>query len=435
MQNRAARILTAILILIPLYSSGQKSVNSPLARFNLGILEPAGSFRSLGMGGTGTAIRDNLNIYYLNPASYSSIDTNSFIFDFGIDYSVNIVTDGTNSDLSEDLNFDHFMMGFPISKRWGVALGLVPVSNGYYKIAEYMKEGDPGYDEVVGEYDSYHGGSGGFTNFFLGTGLNITKNFSAGVNMSFLFGSLRRFNEFDFADYVYTFQTNITEKLQMTGLGFDAGLQYTTSFKNDYFLNIGASFSSGKNCKSNYESIGTRYNIYSVSDTLAGFPVYDSTKAHLPGTIRAGVAFGKKNKYIASVEYVFSKWGDAEFQGSAGNLTNTHTLLFGAEYTPDRMSNYSFLKRIDYRAGAHIGNNYLIINENEVNEYGVSIGVGIPMKRRYASPAAFYSKFNFFADYTRKSLSGAPFTHKENYFTAGLSINMYDNWFFKRKYD
>jgi len=56
MQNRATGILIAILILIPLYSSGQKSVNSPLARFNLGILEPAGSFRSLGMGGTGTAV-------------------------------------------------------------------------------------------------------------------------------------------------------------------------------------------------------------------------------------------------------------------------------------------------------------------------------------------------------------------------------------------
>jgi hypothetical protein len=434
MQNRAARILTAILILIPLYSSGQKSVNSPLARFNLGILEPAGSFRSLGMGGTGTAIRDNLNIYYLNPASYSSLDTNSFVFDFGIDYSVNIVTDGTNSDLSEDLNFDHFMMGFPISKKWGVALGLVPVSNGYYKIAEYMYEGDPGYDETVGEYVSYHGGSGGFTNFFLGTGLNITKNFSAGVNMSILFGSLRRYNEYVFSDYYYTFQTNTTEQLKMTGIGFDAGLQYTASLKNDYFINIGASFNSGKNCGSTFESLTSRYNLYSTSDTIF-YSLNDSAKASLPGTIRAGVAFGKKNKFIASVDYVFSKWADAEFQGSAGYLTNTQTLLLGAEYTPDRMSNYSFMKRIDYRAGAHIGNNYLLLNDNEVNEYGVSIGAGIPMKRRYSSPAAFYSKFNFFIDYTSKSLSGAPFTHKENYYTIGLSLNMYDNWFFKRKYD
>ncbi|MCU0462427.1 MAG: hypothetical protein MUF36_10515 [Bacteroidales bacterium] len=430
MQNRAAKILSAILIFIPLYSSGQKSVNSPLARFNLGIIEPAGSFRSLGMGGTGVAIRDNLNIYYLNPASYSSLDTNSFVFDFGIDYGVNIVTDGTNDDLSEDLNFDHFMIGFPISKRWGIAAGLVPVSNGYYNIAEHLIEEDP-----IGEYSSYHGGSGGFTNFFLGTGLNITKNLSAGVNMSLLFGSIKRFNEFIFTDYAYTFQTNMTEKLQMTGIGIDAGLQYSTSLKNDYFLNIGASYNTGKHCKSIFESMAYRYNIYSSADTLPGFPIYDSTKAQLPGTLRAGLAFGKKNKFTLSLDYVYTNWANARITGSEGYLTNTHTFLLGAEYTPDRLSNYSYLKRIDYRIGGHIGNNYLLLNGYKVNELGASIGAGLPMKRRYASPAAFYSKFNFYIDYTRKSMTGAPFVHDENYFTIGLSLNLYDNWFFKRKYD
>jgi hypothetical protein len=422
MQNKVTRILTAILIFIPLYSSGQKSVNSPLARYNLGILEPAGSFRSAAMGGTGTAIRDNLTIYYTNPASYSSLDSNSFIFDFGIDYGVNILSDGTNTDLSEDLNFDHLIMGFPISRKWGLAIGLVPLSNSYYNIADHVNVGSPE------EYTSYHGGSGGFTNFFLGTGLNITKNLSAGVNMSMLFGSLRRYNEFDFKDYAYTFQTNITEKLQMTGIGLDLGLQYTAKIKDNYFLNIGTSYSTGKRCKSIYESITLRYNVYSAADTL-GLPVYDdSTKAYIPGTFRAGVAFGKKNKFVAALDYVYTRWQNATLPGSSGNLANTQTLSLGAEYTPDRLSNYSFLKRVDYRIGTHIGNNYLLIDGNKVNEFGASIGAGIPLRRTY-------SKINFYIDYTRKSVTGAPYIYNENYFTIGASINMYDFWFVKRKYD
>ena len=117
MQNRSAVILATILILIPLHSSGQKLINSPIARYNLGIIEPAGSFRSLGMGGTATALRDNLTIYFTNPASYSSLDTNSFIFDFGLDYGLNIISDGSKTDLSEDLNFDHIIIGFPIMKK------------------------------------------------------------------------------------------------------------------------------------------------------------------------------------------------------------------------------------------------------------------------------------------------------------------------------
>jgi hypothetical protein len=428
------RILLAIFIFIPLYSSGQKLVNSPIARFNLGILEPAGSFRSLGMGGVGTAFRDNTSIYFSNPASYSSLDTMSFIFDFGLDYGINLLSDGTSSDFSEDLNFDHLLIGFPISKKWGLAVGVVPVTNGYYNISETVREGDDGYDPITGEYTSFHGGSGGFTSFFLGTGLNITKNLSAGINMSVLFGSLKRYNEFDFTDYFYTFQTNMTEKYSMTGIGLDYGLQYTVPLKKDHFLNAGISYSSGKHCKSSHESIAFRFNAYSASDTLS-YTFNDSTKAYIPGTLRVGLAFGKKNKFVTGIDYVYTRWSKADFLDSEGYTRNTQTILLGAEYTPDMLSNYSFMKRINYRMGGHIGNNYLSFSGNKVNEFGASIGTGIPLKRKYSNPVSFYSKINFYFDYTRKSISGASFTYNENYFTFGLSLNTYDNWFIKRKYD
>ncbi|MDO9340493.1 MAG: hypothetical protein Q7T72_08210, partial [Bacteroidales bacterium] len=151
-------------------ATGQKLVNSPYSRFNIGTLEPAGSFRSLGMGGIGTSLRDNSSIYFSNPASYSSLDTNSFVFDFGLDYSINILSDGVSSFSSDDMNFDHLLLGFPVAKGWGVAAGIVPLSNGYYKLSESVLKNDPEYDPIVGEYSSYHAGDGGFTNFFLGTG-------------------------------------------------------------------------------------------------------------------------------------------------------------------------------------------------------------------------------------------------------------------------
>ena len=170
MLNKHTAIIFILILFPPYYSSGQKLVNSPYARFNLGLLEPAGSFRSMGMGGIGISMRDNNSIYFLNPASYSNIDTNSFVFDFGIDYSINLLSDGNSSFFSDDMNFDHLLMGFPVTKRLGIATGIVPLSNGYYKISESVLEGDPDYDPVTGEYTSYHSGEGGLTNFFLGTG-------------------------------------------------------------------------------------------------------------------------------------------------------------------------------------------------------------------------------------------------------------------------
>jgi hypothetical protein len=427
MQNKFLSVFITICIffLEPVY--GQKLVNSPLSRFNLGSMEPAGPFRSIGMGGIGAAIRDNSSICFSNPASYSSLDTNSFVFDFGLDYGINLLSDGTDKYFSEDLNFDHLLMGFPIARGWGIATGVYSLSNGFYKIIRTV----PGnVIDHTGEYIEYHAGEGSLTNFFIGTGLGITKNISAGINMSVLFGSLKRANQIDFTDDYNVFNTNSTEKLRLSGVNLDYGLQYTGKFKNDYFVNAGVSFSSGKHCKSDYEKMAFRYTSYgSSADTIPGtFISDDSTRAFIPGPLRAGLAFGKKNKFVAGIDYVTTKWSDAIISGAEGYLGDTKALLFGIEYIPDKYSNYSFVKRMEYRIGGHVEDNYLVLNGKQVKEFGMSLGVGIPMRRSY-------SKTNFFVDYTRKSVSTGTDPYLENYFTMGISLNLYDFWFIKRKYD
>jgi hypothetical protein len=422
MHKRLALLFLTVSSIIPLSVSGQKQVNSPFSRFNLGILEPAGSFRSLGMGGTGTAIRDNSSIFFSNPASYSSIDTNSFIFDFGVDYGWNLLSDGESHHSSGDMNFDHLLMGFPVSRKIGVATGLYNLSNGYYKISE------SGNDPIAGGYSSYHAGSGGLTSFFLGSGISITKNISAGVNMSLLFGSVRRTNELDFDDYSNVYHDNITETLQITGLNFDYGLQYTTPLKKNYFINAGVAVSTGKHYKSSYENLAFRFTAFGGSDTIpGGYQFDDTTRAYIPGTLRMGLAFGKKNKLTASVDMVMTKWSKAKFHDSEGHLGNTKGLYFGAEYIPEKYSNYSFLKRLEYRIGGHVEDNYLVLNGIQAKEFGASCGLGIPMR--------ILSKTNLFFDFTRKSYSGTTFSHYENYFTFGISLNLHDWWFIKPKYD
>ena len=328
---------------------------------------------------------------------------------------------------SEDMNFHHLMMGFPLTKGWGVALGIVPVSTGYYKLAETVLEGDPTYDPLVGEYKSTHTGSGGFQNLFLGTGIKINNHFSAGINMSILLGEISRTYQISFADYTNVYNSDETEKLHMTGINFDYGLQYTTAFKNDYFLNAGASVTTGKHYTANYGQLSYKYTVYSTQDTIS-YVSDDSTKAFIPGTLRLGVSFGKKNKFTAGLDFITTKWSKARMPGSSGYAADTRSLLMGIEYIPEKYSNYSLLKRMEYRIGGHIGDNYLKINGEQVKEYGVSFGLGVPMRRSY-------SRTNFFFDYTRKSGSGSNTPHIEDYITMGISLNLYDFWFIKRKYD
>jgi len=124
MRNKLALLFVIIFSYISFPLPGQKFVNTPFSRFNIGTLEPAGSFRSLSMGGIGTAIRDNSTIFFTNPASYSGFDTTSFLFDFGLDYSMTILKSETDTAYSGDMNFDHLLMGFPVMRGFGVAVGV-----------------------------------------------------------------------------------------------------------------------------------------------------------------------------------------------------------------------------------------------------------------------------------------------------------------------
>jgi hypothetical protein len=425
MQNRL--ILFIVLSLSVVFTAtGQKLLNSPYSRFNLGTIQPEGGFRSLGMGRTGTAMRDNSSIYFTNPSSYSSLDTISFVFDFGLDYGRNFLSNETAEYSSDDINFHHLVMGFPIAKGFGVAVGFVPMSSGYYNMAQTVTSFDEAYDPLVGPYEAIHGGTGSISKIFLGTGLNITKNLSVGVNLIILTGELKRVNEFLLGEAYNVFHSSNTESLQLSGINFDYGLQYTAKLKNNYFLNIGASMTAPKEFKTEFNRVSKKYTLYGSADSIS--VISDKTPTFIPATLRMGISVGKKNKFTAGLDYVMTQWSEARIPGSVGYAANTREMLLGVEYIPERFSNLSFFRRLEYRMGAHMGDNYLIINNEQIKEYGASIGLGLPLRRTF-------SKVNLFLDFTKKTGSFENNLHNENYLTMGLSLNFYDYWFQKRKYD
>lgn len=425
MQNKTIIVFSFLMLFFSTVVTAQKQVNSPYSRFNIGLIEPTGSIKSQGMGGLSTPLRDNTSLFFTNPASFSSLDTISFLFDFGFDYSINVISSGDNSYQSDDMNFDHIMLGFPITKGLGIGVGLVPYSNAYYNISDEVVSTDPDYNPAVGEYTSKHKGVGGFTNFFIGAGLKLNKYVSAGVNMSVMFGEITRTNSFLFDDLDNYFHHNSVEILNANGINFDYGLQLTIPVK-DKFFNAGISYTAGKNLNSEYNHFISRYNSMGSGDTIT-LTSDNSGKMHLPGTLRAGIAFGVINKFTAGIDFVTTNWSEAKIPGAIGTLTDNRTLILGIEYTPDRFSNLYPLKRVDYRLGGHIGNSYVIYNGSKIKEAGITAGFGVPMRRSL-------SEANIFFDYSIRNASSSVLPN-EKCFTVGISLNLYDFWFQRPKYD
>lgn len=413
-----------------LMAMGQKQINSPYSRFGPGIIEQQGIFKSRAMGGAGIALSDPTSINYLNPASFSSVDTNSFVFDFGIEYQANILTDDNISYRSDDINFHHLAFAFPITKWMGFATGIFPYSNGYYNMIKTVLESDPEYNPIIGEFKNTHKGSGSYNSYFAGLGIKPIKNLSFGINFTYLFGYIERDNLYLFTDDNNQFNNLSSENIRLYGYNLEYGIQYSFDLRNDFFASVGIAYSMEKTYNSEYENIFTRYAPYQSSlysfDTINY--VYDSNASvDLPEESGMGIAFGKKDHFLVTADYTMANWDHVSFHGYEDYLVNSSSIKLGAEFIPNKDANFNYLNRIEYRLGGFFSDSQLMVNGEQIHEFGITFGVGLPMNRSN-------SKVNLFIEYLKRNGSMNNDLHDENCLTVGVSLNLFDYWFVKQKY-
>ena len=408
--------------------AGQKEISSPYARYGIGNLAPQGTFRTLAMGGISSGIRNSLTLNYLTPASYSSIDTASFIFDFGLDYSLTHLKEGDLAFYSQDVNFSHLMLGFPIKKGWGFAAGIVPFSDGFYTITDKSVPEGSGMGSSDDILES-HRGSGGYHKAYLGTACNFLSYFSAGINAFVIFGEITRYNDFVFTTDNNYFNTRDKSTNSMTGIGYEASVQFMVPLPENRFFNAGLTFTPQFRLRTTNEDLIIRYSNVQTSsfafDTL--YQALTDTISHFPRSIRGGVSFGKTDKLTIGADILYSYWSEASLPGNYGTYANTLSLSGGAEYIPDKFSNYSFFDRMEYRIGGHYDESYALYSGNKIKGYGITFGAGIPLRKSR-------SRISLYVDLSSRGNPGDNLP-KERTLTVGASLNLYDSWFLKAKYN
>jgi hypothetical protein len=416
--------LICLLALMATGAAGQKNVYSPFARYGIGNLEQQGTFRTRAMGGISSGIRDNLTLNFLTPASYSSIDTTSFIFDFGIDYGVILLKDDGLSYYSQDMAFSHLIMGFPIMKGWGVTAAVVPYSNGAYNIGFES----PGTG-VTGTVYEHHNGSGGYQKALIGTGISPFPFLSVGANAFFMFGEITRINDFVFTGDNNYFSTRKQGSSALSGLGYEISAQFMIPFEGNRFLNAGLTLTPSFNLKTRNEDMIFRYSSVQTTsfalDTLSYSTL--TTTSTIPWSLRAGFSLGKTDKLTAGADIVYTKWTTADLPGTYGVLTDALSLHAGAEYIPEKYSNYSFFDRVEYRIGCRYGESYTLFGSDAVKEYGITFGTGLPMRRSR-------SRISLSVDLSTRGGNSVSLP-QETRISVGASLNLYDYWFLKRQYD
>jgi hypothetical protein len=419
--------LAAIVLFSIVLSANSQSLTtySPYSKFGVGEMRTRGYANTKGMGGLTQGIRNGTWINYLNPASYTSQDTMSLVFDFGVEGDGVGSKSGQQSNYNTTANIHHLAIQFPVTRWFGASAGIQPFSKVGYRIKHV--ETRPDILSQIGAIKYYHLGSGGISQFYVGAAVEPLKNLSIGVNMSYLFGGLEYNSEVVFPDYSQYASIQKINSVMVRDIAFSFGVQNTHFFGSEkqYKLVLGATLD-------NETAIGAQRIEYITftsggsNDTIS-YNEYPKGSLDYPKNLSAGFTFSYKNNFLVGFDYGTQDWTNARFLNATDSLTKSQSFRGGVQITPNPYDLRYYYKRVSYRLGYHYTNTSIQLNGNQIKDYGISFGVGLPFRRTNSS-------FSFSFELGRKGTLKDNLV-QETYGIINVGFSFYDIWFVKRKYN
>lgn len=375
------------------------------------------------MGGASLASRNKHQINVSNPASYTSIDSLSFLFEFGAYGKFSRYSNDTKGLSTNDVNFRYFSMNFRITNWMAASMGLTPYSDVGYNVNIQSSIAN------TGNYLTAYTGYGSLSKAYIGFAVKPFKYISIGANFNYLFGLLTRSSEVYFLDAADFYQVQKYEKLRLRDFNTNLGIQATIPLSKDQKITLAGVFENKPEYTGfKYEIIQKNLSSGSVTDqdTLNKNPEEIKGIVRFPLSYGGGISYVKTDKFEFNVDYYHQKWSEAKFFGLNNPLlTDLNKFALGGEWIPEKYSIRSYMKRVAYRAGFKYEQSYLKINNQQINDFGISFGVGLPMYRSN-------SYLNVAAELGKRGTKQNNLI-SETYAKIDLSVNLHDFWFMKEK--
>ena len=402
----------------------QTSTNSPYTRYGFGQLTDQNFGNSQAMGGISYGLRNGLQVNAANPASYSAVDSLTFIFDAGMSLQNANFKEGNVKTNAKNSSVDYIAMQFRLMKGLGFTAGFLPYSTVGYS----MNRNNPVVTDEFGNTTSatqQFYGTGGLQQVFFGLGYNVFKGLSVGANFSYLYGDITHTSTTTFSN-ANAFSSARTNKIEVSDYKLDFGVQYSHQLKEKHVLNLGATYSYGHNLN----STGYEYVEKYQSSTVATQSIDTIKNAFaLPHTFGIGATYVYDNRLTIGADYTLQKWADAKFFNEKNAFQNRSKISIGAEYLPNHYGR-GYLQRIRYRAGVYYSSPYAKIDGKDGNrEYGISFGIGLPL-----TLYQYRSILNISGQYVKVSPKVKGML-EENYLRINIGLTFNERWFMKWKVD
>lgn len=410
--------LCAALAVGSIIVTAYADVNTPYSMYGYGIMGDRATSMQRQMGGIGYAMQSGRQINVMNPASYASIDSLTFLWDMGANMNMQWSKDATGKTHGYGGGLDYVTMEFPLSKFMGMSIGMVPVTQVGYSFGDDIKFGA-----------RQNQGSGGITEAYAGVSGKV-GGFSVGVNVSYDFGTIQ--NDV-YATPSQSSQSLFEQIMEIRDWNIVAGVQYKQPLNRYNTLTVGATYTPKKSFHGN-----TWLTLQDLtSDTYPDTIVKSGMKGkyYSPQSFGIGLAYTheKVHRIMVEADLSLQQWSKAPFSSlkdetgqvvfEGMKFADRQKISVGGEYIHNVRGSY--FDRMPWRLGAFYTDDYLKIDGNRMKEYGVSLGTG------FTAPGG-KTMINLGLEWRRRQTKPVNLL-SENYFNIMVGVNFNEVWFFKRK--
>lgn len=418
--------LATLLLGSALFANAQSGTNSPYSQYGLGILSDQTSGFNRGMNGVGLGFHEHNQVNYLNPASYSSLDSLTFIVDAGISGQVTNFEENGVKKNANNSNFEYVVAGLRAAKHLGVSFGIIPFTNVGYSYSGSGRVGDH-FSDVT--YTNTYSGDGGLHQAYLGAGWQPLKGLAIGANISYVWGKYNKYAANSYSNSSYTTLTR-TYFTQVNSYKLDLGVQYTAKVSKIDHVTIGLTFSPGHNLGASADMTMITNNTQNNTNDTTSFSIDKAFE--IPNMYGVGVMWNHNDQWKVGVDYTLQKWGsldyptfeDGVYALRSGIYSDRSKINVGLQYCHAEYSRH-FFQRLRYRAGVSYATPYYKVNGLDgPKELSVSAGFGIPIMNAWNGR----SFLNISGQWVKSS---AKDLIKENTFRINIGFTFNEEWFRK----
>ncbi len=414
------RFSIIVALLFTVLTAAQEGTSSPYSYYGIGLTKFKGTVENQSMGGL-MVFSDSIHVNLRNPASYGKLKLTTFAV--GGSHQRSQLNSGSDNESSSTTSFDYLAIGIPTGKL-NFGLGLIPYTSVGYRILD-----------VNNETSNRFTGRGGMNKVYLTTAYAFSDNLSLGVDLNYNFGNIQ--NNFTVFQDQVQFGTRQINRTDFSGFNLNFGIDYQGKLNEKLRFHTAAVYSPEMDITTEgmRSTVPVIFNPDGVDNIPFGYQVTNTnlpeSKMSLPAQLSLGAGLGAQNKWFLGAEYVNIQAADYNLNSGLSNLDHRYEAAaqyrIGGYYVPQYNSLTSYLKRVVYRAGLRYEETGLYLNNEGINEFGISFGIGLPAGTNF-------SNANIGFEYGQRGTTNSGLI-KENFFKLSLSLSLNEKWFVQSRFD